>query len=360
MTALADHLRQVIAREGPITVARYMAEALGHPEHGYYTRSDPLGVAGDFITAPEISQMFGELIGLWCLDRWHLMGAPRPVHFTELGPGRGTLMADALRATRLDEDFLAAAEIHLVETSPALREKQAVALAGHRVAWHAAFADVPAGPLLLVANEFFDALPIHQFERTAEGWRERLVTVDAAAGAFTFTLAPTCAATGAAMPSAAPLGAVFEARPAANRIAQEIGARLLTTGGAAIILDYGHPRSATGDTLQAAHRHAPHAVLEDPGDADLTAHVDFEALARAAGQAGAAAHGPVTQGAFLAALGIEARAKALLAKATPTQAAEIKSGRRRLTDPDAMGGLFKAVALTPPGAPAPAGFDPAP
>lgn len=357
MSALADRLYQAIAREGAITVARYMAEALGHPEHGYYTRSDPLGAAGDFTTAPEISQMFGELIGLWCLDRWRAMGGPRPVRLIELGPGRGTLMADALRATRLDTDFLSAAEIHLVEMSPALRGKQAAVLKGQRATWHAALATVPAGPLILVANEFFDALPIHQFERTAEGWHERLVTLDAGTGAFAFTLEPTCAITEVTMPATAPIGAIFETRPDATALAQEIGTRLLDAGGAALVLDYGHSRAGLGDTLQAVRRHAPHAVLEDPGEADLTAHVDFEALARAAGRAGAAVHGPVTQGAFLGALGIASRAKTLLTKATPTQAVEIEAAHRRFTEPDAMGNLFKAVALTPPGAPAPAGFD---
>jgi NADH dehydrogenase [ubiquinone] 1 alpha subcomplex assembly factor 7 len=362
VSALADRLRQAIAREGPITVARYMAEALGHPAHGYYTSADPLGAAGDFTTAPEISQMFGELIGLWCLDRWRAMGAPRPVIFTELGPGRGTLMADALRAARLDPGFLAAAEIHLVETSPALGEKQAAALEEHRVTWHTAFSSVPAGPLLLVANEFLDALPIHQFERTREGWHERLVTVDAATGAFAFTLSPTGAGdtvgAGSTTPPKTPVGAILETRPTAIALAQEIGVHLLTAGGAALLLDYGHARSAPGDTLQAVRRHAPHPVLEDPGSADLTAHVDFEALARAAGRAGAVAHGPVTQGAFLTALGIEARAAALLASATPAQATHIETARRRLTAPDAMGTLFKVMALTPPGMPAPAGFDP--
>ncbi len=362
MTPLARILRRRIARHGPITVARFMAEALGHPRHGYYRRRDPLGRAGDFITAPEISQLFGDMLGLWCADQWDRMGRPRPLNLVELGPGRGTLMADALRAAKVKPGFRAAIELHLVETSPMFRDRQRRALAAASPTWHDRLETVPAGPMLLLANEFFDALPVHQLQLTARGWRERLVGLEPEGEAFRLVLADRPAPAAARVPprlcaAALPADSVVEVAPAGTDLARAIGARLTADGGAALIVDYGHAASAPGDTLQAVRGHRRHPPLDDPGRADLTAHVDFAALAHAAAEGGAGAHGPVTQGAFLKALGIETRMARLVAGATPAQAAEIRAGCRRLLDQGAMGALFKVLALCPRDMPAPAGFE---
>ena len=358
---LAGHLRRRIAAEGPLTVAEFMAEALGHPRHGYYTRRDPLGAAGDFITAPEISQMFGELIGLWCAVVWQDMGAPDPVVVVELGPGRGTLMADVLRAAATAPGFLGAARLHLVETSPVLRARQEEALAapvlGNAPVWHGSLDGVPEGPMLLVANEFFDALPVRQFQRTDEGWRER--RVDAGEdGGFRFVVAPPAPLDPLAMKrlADAPEGGVIEVCPAGLALAGVIGGRVARHGGAALIVDYGPAESAAGETLQAVKGHAYHRVLETPGEADLTAHVDFAGLAAAAIESGAAAFGPVPQGTFLESLGIGARAEALRVGATAGQASDIRSAHRRLVDESEMGTLFKALAVAHPEMAPPPGF----
>ena len=362
---LADHLRRRIAADGPLTVAEFMAEALGHPRHGYYTRRDPLGAAGDFITAPEISQMFGELIGLWCAVVWQDMGAPDPVVVVELGPGRGTLMADVLRAARPAPGFLDAARLHLVETSPVLRARQQAALAAAKLgaapAWHDTLDGVPEEPMLLIANEFFDALPVRQFQRTDEGWRER--RVDAGEdGGFRFVLAPPAPLDPLAMkrlaaaPESGVDGGVIEVCPDGLALAGAIGGRVARLGGAALILDYGPAESGAGETLQAVKDHAYHPVLEAPGEADLTAHVDFAGLAAAAMEAGAGAHGPVPQGTFLESLGIGARAEALLIGATAGQASDIHSAHRRLVDEGEMGTLFKALAVAHPEMAPPPGF----
>ncbi len=336
-----------------------MEIALFHPEDGYYVRRDPLGRRGDFITAPEISQSFGELIGLWCAEIWGAMGRPDPVRLVELGPGRGTLMADALRAVaRAAPEFRAALDIHLVEASPALRRIQGETLADAAPAWHERFESVPAGPCLIVANEFFDALPIHQMERTKTGWRERLVALDGSG--FRFVLAGKSGALEDAIADTvrgAPPGAVAELCPAGEALAASIGERLAGAGGAALIVDYGHGSSAAGDTLQAVRGHEYAGVLAAPGAADLTAHVDFAALARAAMGVGARAHGPRTQGDFLGALGIEARAEALARGATKEKSDDIRAGIARLIDPAQMGSLFKVMAMTVPTLPAPPGFE---
>ena len=363
---LGDHLGRRIAVQGPLTVAEYMAEVLGHPRFGVYACRDPIGAAGDFTTAPEISQMVGELVGLWCAVVWRSMGEPDPVRLVELGPGRGTLMADALRAAREVPAFRAAVRLHLVETSARLRTGQRRVLAEcglqREPAWHESFAGVPGGPLVVVANEFFDALPIRQFQRTRTGWCERLVGTDA--GRLQFVLAPS-----PPIPSippippippnlrGAPIGSVVEARPAAAGIAHDLGRRVSRFGGAALIVDYGHAESAVGDTLQAVRRHRYHDPLDAPGTADLTAHVDFQALARAAADGGARTWGPVPQGRFLEGLGIGARAGALSGDATPGQAADIRAARRRLVDPAEMGTLFKVLAVAHPELPPPPGFE---
>ena len=361
---LALKLAQRITEQGPIGIADYMAAALTDPEHGYYMGRDPLGAAGDFITAPEVSQMFGELIGLWCAETWARLGAPAPVALVELGPGRGTLMADALRAAHQVPAFADALRVHLVEVSPSLRARQEETLADVKPSWHESLAGVPDLPVLLIANEFFDALPVRQLVKQAGGWGERLVGPDTDREALAFTVSPADPAVESLVPEAlrdAPPGSLFEAAPAGQAVAHEIGRRLAAPGraarsGAALIVDYGHEESALGETLQAVRCHAPHDVLSEPGTADLTCHVDFAALARAAQEAGAAAHGPVDQGTFLERLGIAARAARLMEKATPPQREDIRSARLRLTAPDRMGTLFKVLALTPAGLDPPAGF----
>ena len=363
MTALGHRLTARIARLGPITVADYMAEVLTDPEAGYYMTGDPFGARGDFVTAPEISQMFGELIGLWCADTWDRLGRPDPVRLIELGPGRGTLMADALRALRVVPECRAALRPHLVEISPALRERQRETLAAESAdidaSWHGRLDQVPEGALLLIANEFFDALPIRQFERHPEGWCERLVALGPDGASLAFALGPPGHHAAALVPPAlheAPPGAVVEVSAPGIAVAAEIGRRLAGHGGAALIVDYGHTEPRNGATLQAVRRHAAHDVLEEPGSADLTAHVDFATLARAATDAGARAHGPVCQGHLLETLGIAARAETLRRGATPARAREIDAALHRLTDAAEMGTLFKALALTEPGFGPPAGF----
>jgi len=360
MTALADKLRRAIRLTGPMTVADFMAAALSDPEHGYYAgaqSAEVIGAAGDFVTAPEISQMFGELIGLWCADRWQALGTPDRVVLAELGPGRGTLMSDALRAARSVAGFSDAIELHLVETGPSLRRTQRTLLADTAVQWHDDVTTLPSGPLLLVANEFFDALPIHQYVGSDYAWRERLIGA-LPDGELIFheaaTPTPSTAILRKLGTSPAP-GEVAEISPAAISLASTIGTRLTESPGAAIIIDYGRS-GMIGDSLQAVGRHEFRDVLAAPGDYDLTAHVDFSALTRAATEAGAEVHGPVSQGDFLMALGIEMRAAALAQSATAAQAEDIEAALGRLIAPDQMGHLFKALAITSPGQATPAGF----
>jgi SAM-dependent MidA family methyltransferase len=336
-----ETLRETIALEGPISVERYMSLCLRH----YYATRDPLGAAGDFTTAPEISQMFGELIGLWMLEVWNGMGRPAPCRLVELGPGRGTLMADLLRATRLLPDFKAAATVHLVETSPSLRQRQQDALAssGFEVEWHDRIEDVPAGPTLLVANEFFDALPVRQFAATDRGWCERLVGLDGERLIFGLRSEAE-----PALGKPLRQGDILEWPAASVDIMSTLAGRLARNGGAVLILDYGYWGPGFGDTLQALKNHRPVDPLEEPGEADLTTHVDFHRLAQAAAAQGARVHGTVAQGDFLQALGIEARARALKARATPAQAADIDRALARLTErgQTGMGELFKVLAVT--------------
>ena len=304
----------------------------------YYATQDPFA---DFTTAPEISQVFGELLGLWAAVVWQSMGAPARVILAEAGPGRGTLMADALRAiSRMVPEFRAALALHLVETSPRLRALQAAALPAAE--FHAAVEHIPPGPMILLANEFLDALPIRQFVRRGPGWSERFV-VD---GRFVELPAPP-------PPLAAGEGEVVEICEPARAIAAGLGARLAADGGAALLLDYGPAASAPGDSLQALRGGRPADALADPGRADLTAHVDFQALAAAA--APAAVHGPLPQGIFLARLGLFQRS-GNLARATPLRAAALMEAARRLAEPDRMGRLFKALAICQPGLPVPPGF----
>ena len=356
--SLLHRLAAEIAAEGPLTVARYMELCLHDPRAGYYATRPALGADGDFVTAPLVSQMFGELVGLWCAATWAALGRPAPVRWIELGPGDATLMLDMRRAlARAAPDFLAAAETVLVETSAPLRAVQAAALAGAPMRWAASLAEAAGdAPFILVANELLDCLPVRQFVRTdpAGAWAERRVGVDAA-GALAFGLSPPPA--GFAPPPGlerTPPGVVAEASPAQAALGAEIGARVARRGGAALLIDYGRDRPEPGDTLQALRRHAKVDPLSRPGEADLTAHADFPAVAAAA-QAAGAATSIATQGAFLRTLGIEARAAAL-ARARPACAEALAGQLRRLVDPAEMGVLFKALAIHPPGF-APPGFE---
>ncbi|MEZ5912728.1 MAG: SAM-dependent methyltransferase [Paracoccaceae bacterium] len=355
MTALAAILARRIAAMGPMTLADYMAECLLNPDHGYYATRDPFGAAGDFTTAPEISQMFGELLGLWLAQCWLDQGAPRQFVLAEIGPGRGTLMADILRATARLPGFSDAARPHLVEASAHLRAVQRQTLGDRPVVWHDRIEALPQAPLFLVANEFFDALPIRQFQRAQRGWRERVVALDGN-GALTLALAPATgfAALDHRLADTVP-GDIVETCAAALPIVAEIGTRIARHGGAALIVDYGGWRSR-GDTFQALAAHRPVDPLAAPGQADLTAHVDFEALARAADPARVSPL--VTQGALLERLGIGTRAEALAQNLTGEVLASHRAAYRRLTHPQEMGNLFKAMALTQATAPLPPGFAP--
>jgi NADH dehydrogenase [ubiquinone] 1 alpha subcomplex assembly factor 7 len=350
--ALAETLRNRIAERGFVTIAEYMELALG----AYYADRDPLGRAGDFITAPEVSQMFGEMIGLWCVDLWSRLGKPDPFLLVELGPGRGTLMADALRAARRAPDFLKAADIHLVEINAALIAAQKASLAGFAPHWHRGFDSLPAGPMLVIANEFWDALPVHQFVMTEQGWHERGVVLKD--GKLAFGLAEPGDALDLLRPAhrTATPGRIAEVSPAGCRLAAALARRLARHAGAALVIDYGPMESGLGDSLQALRGHRRHDPLLEPGSADLTAHVDFGALAEAARNAGAAIFGPTTQGAFLHALGIELRADALKSNADTATRAEIDAGLQRLIGDPGMGSLFKVMAIASPDSPRPAGL----
>lgn len=358
MTPLEAHLRRRIAIEGPLTIADFMADALGHPEYGYYITRDPFGRGGDFTTAPEISQMFGELIGLWCAELWMQMGRPASIHLVEFGPGRGTLAVDMLRAAARAPGFLEACHLHLVETSPVLRDAQAHSLADAALVpeWHWDATTLPVdAPLLIVGNEFFDALPIRQIQRAEQGWRERLLAVDPRNDKLGLTLArgpgPLEALIDPTTRQKAKKGRVVELAPLAWRIAGDLAARLVAQGGAALFIDYGYEGPATGDTLQAVKAHKPCGILESPGEVDLTAHVDFTALATAARQAGARCSPVVTQGDFLRRLGIEFRAQSLIKLASETTGRQIEIARDRLIGADAMGTLFKVIGIAAPAMP---------
>ena len=352
VSPLLPEIKKLIKSSGPMPVWRYMELCLTHPRHGYYVSRDPLGREGDFTTAPEVSQMFGELLGLWTASVWKAIGAPPVLNLVELGPGRGTMMADALRAVRVLPPLYQSIHIHLVEVNPVLREKQRATLSGARnISWHDHIDEVPEGPAVILANEYFDVLPIHQVVKRETGWHERVVEIDPN-GKLAFSAAaepmPRFELLLPPLVRAAPAGAVFEWRP--DTEIMKIASRVRDQDGAALIIDYGHLRSDAGDTFQAIARHSFTDPLKNPGQADVTAHVDFQALARAAEDLGARVHGPVTQGEFLKQLGIEARANGLMAKASPEVASDIAGALKRLTDSTrgGMGSMFKAVAISDP------------
>ena len=356
MAALRERIAALIAAQGPISVAQYMMLALHDAEGGYYATRDPFGRSGDFITAPEISQMFGEMLGLWLGQVWMDQGCPKNTHLVELGPGRGTLMADALRALKRVPRFCDEVQIVMVEASPALRAIQKARLedCGARVRWTAHF-DVADAPLLLIANEFFDALPIRQYVKTARGWCERMVVLKHEM--LDFALAPQVTPAGAipASRAGASDGGVYEVSPAAIALTAEIARVIAGHGGAALLLDYGYTGIGFGETLQAVRGHKPQALLTDPGKSDLSAHVDFAVLAEAAARENVLVSGPQGQGAFLERLGIFIRARKLI-EANPAEAEAIKQAVERLTAPEGMGTLFQAMALSPSTAPPMPGF----
>ena len=344
MTPLEKIIGEIIAAEGPMPLDHYMALCLGHPVHGYYMTRDPFGEQGDFMTAPEISQIFGELIGVWCVAAWEAMGKPAPFNLVELGPGRGTLMADILRAVKVMPGFSEAVRVHLVEMSPALRKLQKEKL-GSRVTWHESLASLPKGPLLIVANEFFDAIPVRQFAKRHGKWLERCV----GAQGMGFMPAALDNTRGAD-------GDVVEHAPQRLGMARELGERIARQKGCALIIDYGHLRTAPGDTLQAVRGHEYVPFTDQPGESDITSHVDFEALGRAFGKGGARVPPALTQRAFLIAMGLEQRAAILASKVDATTKDILARSVARLTDEKEMGQLFKVMVAKSPDLPMPYPF----
>ncbi len=363
MTALNEYLVKLIKAQGPIPLSTFMAEALGNEKHGYYMKQDPFGAQGDFITAPEISQMFGEMIGLWFANNWLNMNSPDKIHLGELGPGRGTLMQDILRTMGSIPTLSAAIVPHLVEMSPVLQDIQAKNLKDYTTPlWHSrigALLEAAGGePLFIIANEFFDALPLRQYQKTDNGWHERLVCLNDNEE-LCLQLAP--------MPSPehiipaalhrADAGQIAEVCTISENICSEISEYIQHYGGACLFIDYGHVRHATGDTLQAVRNHKYVNILSDIGDADLTTHVNFQRLKEIGLNAEVKVYGPTGQGKFLKSLGIETRAQSLSVKASPTQAKDILSALHRLTDEAEMGDLFKVMALADNGLTGIIGFE---
>lgn len=359
--SLKSRIADLIEAQGPISVAQFMTMALLDPKEGYYATRDPFGAGGDFTTAPEISQMFGEMVGLWLVQAWADQGTPKNPRLVELGPGRGTLMADILRVAQVAPDFIADLDVVLVEASPALQQIQADKLRGlgADVSWQAQFDDSLADrPLFLVANEFFDALPLRQYVKTGRGWCERMVTV--LNGELAFALAPVPVPS-SAIPgdrAGAPDGGVYEASPAATALAEDIARIITAKGGGALLIDYGYGEAGGfSETLQAVSGHRFADALAEPGEDDISAHVDFAALAQAGARGGASVFGPVTQGMFLAHIGITERAEQLM-KANPGEAEKLVAAIERLIGNDQMGQLFKVLAFAPPSVSGMAGFAP--
>jgi len=343
--SLSELIDRQIRETGPMSIATFMGLALTHPREGYYTGADPLGAKGDFVTAPEISQMFGELIGFFVVNLWQQLGEPRSFTLLEPGPGRGTLMQDALRVAARAEGFLEACHLLLFETNPALKAQQAERLGQYKPYWADEIDAVADDPLIVVANEFFDALPIRQFVKAPDGWHERQVGLRD--GKRTFGLSPT-PIPGEAMPEAvrnADDGAIYEVNLAAADALQRLGKRIAAQRGAILAIDYGYADTQTGETLQAVRRHGFADALEAPGEADLSAHVDFGALTRVASDLGLRVEPLATQRDFLSRMGIVERASAL-ARANPGQIETIAAALRRLTDSSEMGTLFKVFCAS--------------
>ncbi|MEO5325752.1 class I SAM-dependent methyltransferase [Mesorhizobium sp. CC13] len=352
MTALKKRIARLIAASGPISVADYMATCLFDPEDGYYTTREPFGAAGDFTTAPEISQMFGELAAVWLYAAWQALGRPVRPTLAEIGPGRGTLMRDMLRVLgKLDPAFVADASVALIETSPRLREVQKATLTASSIdiAWHESVATLPEAPLLIVGNELFDAIPTRQFVRVGADWRERAIGLDES-GYLAFVTGVASLEPGLLPPEAAAAapGAVFEFAPARTAVMEAIAEHIAASSGAGLFFDYGHLAPGIGDTLQALRRHRHEDVLKSPGEADLTSHVDFAALAGAAGAHGLDAY-LATQGEFLLGMGLLERAGKLGARGDEDARDKIRAEVERLAGPSAMGTLFKVLAVATAG-----------
>ena len=347
-TPLARKIAARLASGGPISVHDYIEACLYDPECGYYRTKAAIGQGGDFVTAPEISQVFGELIGLWAGEVWPQMGEPAPVRLVELGPGRGTLMADAIRALKVVPGFLSGATVHLVETSKTLRDSQRAALAQApvRISWHEDLEDVPNGPAIVIANEFFDCLPVQQFvfDDSSGGWRERMIGLDG--NCLRFAAGGVVEIPPELDPAAATKiedGAILECRPAVGGIMDTFAARSPL---AALIIDYGYSRLSIGDTVQAVRAHRFAGLFDAPGESDITAHVDFLQLKQAAERAKMKTFGSMPMGEFLLRLGLEARVRQLLGHASDEEAIEMRGRVARLVDPAQMGVLFKVLALT--------------
>ncbi len=336
-----DFLKSLIEKNGPLDVGQFMALALGHPQFGYYMKQDPFGAHGDFTTAPEISQMFGEMVAAWILDVWQQMGAPE-LTLLECGPGRGTLMADIMRSLKNVPDFHGKTNIHLMEMSPVLKAMQGGILAAYEPQWHANFETVPSDrPVIVIANEFLDALPVRQLVKAKSGWDERVVALSGDEFVFKTRNLPFDISV------AAKAGDIFEISPARSLFSTDIVEKMKDCGGgAALLIDYGHVESGVGDTLQALKKHEYVSPLKDVGDADITTHVDFFAAKQAAENAGGKVSGPVEQGEFLKKLGIGHRAETLKIKATDAQKFDIEKALQRLTDSSQMGSLFKVMGIT--------------
>jgi NADH dehydrogenase [ubiquinone] 1 alpha subcomplex assembly factor 7 len=351
-SAIGRNLAQKIMDDGPIPVADYMKAVA----EAYYERDNVFGRAGDFVTAPEVSQIFGELIGLWCVTAWQQLDQPRLFNLVECGPGRGTLMSDIMRTVfDIAPKFAHSAQIRLIERSAARRTEQQRALEGLDVTWHENLSELPEGPCIIVANEFLDALPIEQFVKCDGEWRERLV--DFKDDTFAFAVADQAVAIADGAFDDCPDGSILEQSAAVTSVTREMGALCAERPGIALLIDYGHVRTDVGETLQAVKNHAYTAVLADPGAADITAHVDFAAVAEAARAAGARVIGPAEQGVWLRRIGATVR-EAQLCEGKPTDQIEtIRSGVRRLIEPEHMGTLFKVVALAPPHVVTLAGFE---
>jgi NADH dehydrogenase [ubiquinone] 1 alpha subcomplex assembly factor 7 len=351
---LAEQIDAQIATDGPMSLATYMSLCLSHPRHGYYVAGRPIGAAGDFITAPEISQMFGEIVGFFIVNLWQQMGQPPSFTLLELGPGRGTLMQDALRAASKADGFENALHLQLFESNAVLKAEQEKRLGKYDPYWSTDLDAVSDDPIFVVANEFFDAMPIRQFVKTDDGWHERLVGLKN--DARTFGLSPEPIAESAApeaVHGAFP-GEVLELSAAAADAMQRIARKVALQGGAILAIDYGYGKTQTGETFQAVKDHTFADPLEAPGEADLSSHVNFEVLAAAAKSTGLAVPPLADQGEWLLKLGLGERARKL-AKANPAEAANIARAIERLTSPDQMGTLFKVLSAHSPGL-KPAGF----
>lgn len=350
MTILKERLKKLIANAGPLSVSEYMASCLFDPENGYYTNHEPFGADGDFITAPEISQMFGELVAVWAYSTWVALGRPMPATLTEIGPGRGTLMVDMLRTLdKLDPGFVTRIRVSMVEASPRLTQIQQQKLGGTRArpTWFANVAELPDVPLLIVGNELFDAIPVRQFVKTGHGWRERMVTLDEK-GELCFAIGASGIDTSLLPSQDAAEGTIFEVAPARNALMQDIASHIARNGGFGLFFDYGHLTTGYGDTLQAMQKHGYDDVLAHPGEADLTTHVDFNALAKIAEAQGLTAR-MMTQGDFLLGMGMLERAGVLGSRADEATRERLRSEVERLAGPEEMGILFKVLMIAPKG-----------